>query len=716
MAALSMVSTFLLLRRAATLAGAALSLLLTLAPPARAQAAPALGHCLLLPLDPGSRAQQAALIVEGEVLDARSFWDAGHRRLYTRHRLRVFSLLKGRVADTTALTLITEGGRLGLDQQVLTNTLHLAAGQQGVFFLSPAGWAGLPTGAAGPPWAAVGSEQGFIEYSLTDGTAAEPFRSYPAVDAAFYQQLTDLTGQPRRVLRPNLALRAVQAARAASLVRRGTTAPTISALQPSQLPAGIGAVLTITGSDFGPTRGGVEFKNADDGGASWVQARAADYVSWDNNRIQVRVPSRGEGGGRAAGSGPVRVLTSSQLLVESPAAVTIIYALTNVENDTHTLLQRPNHVAQEAGGLAFHFGPNFGANAAAAAAWQRALATWRCQSFMNWRVGSPAAANTIADDGANVVAFDGPGDELPDRVLGRTTSYYRGCFAPSGEVVFWVQSVDMQFDAATNFQFGPALANGATGQVDFETVTLHELGHAQQLSHLILSGAVMHYSVAPGRNTRILNPGSDVAGGRKVLRERSFHSQSCGGPALLPAPLTSFSAQLAGAGVDLRWTTHDECALPDFRVERSLGADTTAGSWEAVGTVPAGQASGEYQLRDAQPLAGLHFYRLGLRRADGSLDYAEPVALSTEEATAVIVFPNPVLGGQLRLQFPAAEAGTLSIRVYDELGRQQQRSTFFAQPGLNVLTLNIDKLNPGFYVLRWRDAQGREGSRKFVRH
>ena len=161
----------------------------------------------MLPLEPARRAQQAALVVEAQVLDARSFWDAGHRHLFTRHRLRVFSLLKGQVADTTGLTLITEGGRLGLDQQVLTNTLRLAPGQQGVFFLVPAPWPGLPAvgRAACTPY---GSEQGFIEYNPAEGTAAEPFRTYPAIDAAFYQEITQLTGQPRQVLRANPALAA----------------------------------------------------------------------------------------------------------------------------------------------------------------------------------------------------------------------------------------------------------------------------------------------------------------------------------------------------------------------------------------------------------------------------------------------------------------------------------------------------------------------------
>ena len=113
-------------------------------------------HCLLLPIEPARRAQQSVLVVEAEVLDAQSFWDTAHQRLFTRHRLRVFSLLKGAVADTTGLRVITEGGWLGLDQQVLTNTLQLRPGQQGVFFLMPAPWPGAGPAALTP----VASQQG----------------------------------------------------------------------------------------------------------------------------------------------------------------------------------------------------------------------------------------------------------------------------------------------------------------------------------------------------------------------------------------------------------------------------------------------------------------------------------------------------------------------------------------------------------------------------
>ncbi|GAA3973580.1 hypothetical protein GCM10022407_19210 [Hymenobacter antarcticus] len=668
-----------------------------------AQAQGADTHCLLLPIEPARRAQQSALVVEAEVLDARSFWDAAHQRLFTRHRLRVFSLLKGAVADTTNLRVITEGGRLGLDQQVLTNTLQLRPGQQGVFFLMPVPWPGAGPAALTP----VASQQGFIEFNPAEGTAAEPFRTYPTLGAAFYQEITRLTGQARRELRANPALAA------AGLAQRGTLAPSITGFSPLSLTAGTGAVLTIDGDGFGSSRGSgfVEFKNADDGGATRVKARDADYLTWTNARIQVRVPS--SSGGRPAGSGQVRVTASDQLTVESAGSLTVVYALTNVESTTGNLLQRPNHIAlNTTGGLTFRFAPNFTLSPAPPAAWQRALATWRCQTGMNWEVGSPNPTNNIVEDGQNVIAFDN-GPELPDRVLGRTITHYRGCFAPNGELVFWVKEIDMQFDDAANFQFGPAPP--ITPQLDFESVAVHELGHAQQLSHLNLPGAVMHFAIGRGQNTRSLNLASDVAGGRQVLRGRSFRNLGCGGPALLPAPLTAFTARYEPAsGTTVSWVTRDECFLNGFVVERSQSGDTT--TWEPLATVAPRAPTGQYQLVDPRPASGLLYYRLRLRRPDGSLDNTAPILLSTEGANAsASIFPNPVTDDFLRLQYPAAADGAVVFRIYDALGRSVRASSLTTTTGLNVLTLSVAGLVPGFYVLHWLDAQGRTGQRNFVR-
>ncbi|MCA8832324.1 matrixin family metalloprotease [Hymenobacter pini] len=663
-------------------------------------------HCLLLPLDAQVRASRATRIVEAEVLDAVSF-RGQNGRIFTRHQLRVFRQLKG--LEQATLTLITEGGTLGLERQTLTNTLTLAPGEQGLFFLEPTAFAGVPVGSG---WQAYGSEQGFIRYNLSDATAAEPFRHYQLTDTGFYTTVARST--PRDV-QPNPALLAALRRVQQPALAKGA-APLITTLAPSSVTAGTSTVLTINGSGFGTVRGNgsVEFRNADDGGATYTKVNDDDYVSWTDTRIQVRVPSL-SASRNPAGTGTVRVTSSDQVQAVSPGVVTIVYAATNVLDTNTNQRAVPAHRNDDgAGGMTFRFDPDFAANAAAAASWQRALATWRCQTGVNWTLGATRTKSGVSEDGENSVGFDGTG-QLPTGVLGRTTSYYRGCYQAGGAVFFFVQEIDTQFDDATNWQFGTA--SPSVTQIDFESVAVHELGHAQQLSHLILPTAVMHYAIARGQRSRTLAANSDIAGGRYVLRSKSFRAGACGRAPMLPAPLTSQSASLQpSSGVTVQWTTRDECYLSGFAVERAP-ADTTAG-WQTVATVAAGVTGNQYRATDAQPLSGMSYYRLRLRRPDGSSDVTVPVGVTDDASAAnsLRLFPNPIRTGEpFGLQYVGgATNGTLVVRFYDAVGRYLGGSQLSYLPGLNTLQVLPPTLRAGYYLLRWTDSAGRDGTTPFV--
>ncbi|TGE19700.1 matrixin family metalloprotease [Hymenobacter elongatus] len=679
------------------------------ATPGAAQNTEADGHCLLVPLSAAERASRSGLVVEGEVLDARSFWDAAHRRIYTAHQIRVYSVLKGQLPGQL-LTVLTEGGRVGFDEHILTNTLRLYPGEQGILFLSPAAFSGAT---APPSWTPYASEQGFIRYNLTDASAAEPFRVYPRIGPDLYAELQASLGQPRRIVQPNPTLRQAQLRVGQPVVAARGQAPVITDLSPTVVPAGVEEILTLNGSGFGNDRGTgrVEFRNADDGGATFVLPQVADYISWTDTQIRVRVPSYSITGS-PAGTGTVRVTTTAGLQANSATVLTVPYAASNVQAQERKTVVRPNHINQNGeGGYTFRFESGFASNVAAVQAFQRALFSgWRCQTGVNWTIGPVRTATGIGSDGENSVGFD-KGAELPQNVLGRTTSYYLGCTNTDGSIGFHVSEIDMQLDDAVNWQYGPGLPSAV--QFDFESVVLHELGHAQQLGHVNTLTAVMYFGVGRGRSNRALSV-NDRTGGRAVLRTRSFVPAGCGPAPMLPAPLTRVAASfVSGTGVEITWATRDECLLRDFLVERAV--DTT--SWQTVATVAAGAAGSTYRVADPQPLAGVSYYRLRLRRPDGTLDNTAPLLVQDAAASADVlqVYPNPVQDSQLRFLYSGTLDGTLSVYLYDAVGRACQVQGVDTRIGPNVRSVNVSALRPGWYVLRWRDQAGRTGATPFVK-
>ncbi|KAA9331407.1 matrixin family metalloprotease [Hymenobacter busanensis] len=660
-------------------------------------------HCLLLPLDPAERAAQAALVVEGEVLSQRSFWDENHRRIYTANIIRVYKLLKGTLPPDNDIMVLTEGGTVGFDRQTLTNTLDLQVGSQGLLFLTPKSFPGLPAALAAGSWAAYASQQGLVRYDLTTGTAAEPFRTYPHIDAAFYRALLPGLSLPLQDVRPNIALAEAQSRQAAKT--RDINAVVITGLSPTTITAGTGAVLTINGASFGAAPGSVAFRNADDGGATFTPVLSADIVTWSDTQIQVRVPSY-SAEGHPAGSGVVRVVTAAQEQSVSVAQVNIVFAQTNVQETNTKEVSPTDHINQNGtGGYTFRFDLALAQNASAAAAFQRALAQWRCQTTVNWEVGPPRPGRGVGVDGVNAIEFD-QGAELPVRILGRTSSSYKGCRTSTGEVVFWVSEIDMQFDDGIAWQFGPALA--AAGQFDFESVVVHELGHAQQLTHLIQPGAVMHYAVASGQNQRQLNAARDVAGGRTVLLTRSFVANACEPAPMQPAPLVApLQAQATpNKTVTLSWTTRDECNVQSYVLERSADGQT----WQTVAQVPAASPASTYTRIDTQPLSDLSYYRLRVVLASDGASLPAPAVLVQAEADEFSVFPNPVRGATVQLLYKASGPGDVVVRLYDAIGRYRfgQRLTA-TQAGLNKLILPLPNgLRAGWYAMRW-EGNGRKG-------
>ncbi len=502
--------------------------------------------CMLFPVSLKEKVNNSSLIIEGKVIASNSYWNKTHTLINTVNQVQIFKIFKGRSVFHT-VNIITEGGRVGLEIMEYTSTLTLQAGDEGIFFCetAPLTSFNIPVISDLPTYKVYSSIQGFIQYNPDNLSASEPFNTYTDIVNTLYPEIVSATGTGFRIVTANpLFTPPKQTPKSGGNIINAV--PTITSFSPSTITAGTRSILTINGTNFGAARGTgfVEFANGNDGGASFVKPKVNDYRVWNNNQIQVWVPDNSLSNGPAAGTGVIKVTNSDPSTVTSASTLTITYSVINVEfNSTGQYTEDRN--GNGLGGYTFQFESSiFALNAPAVAAFTRTMNNWICNTNINWRIGANTAINSASNDGTNVVRFD-IGTELPAGVLGRAGSNYSGCFGGGGDTVWSTVDIDVTFNdnpGGLTWQYGPAAPTSSN--FDFESVSVHELGHAHHLGHIILSTAVMHYSITNGQSKRVLNATNDIAAGNFVMT-KSTAAHGCKPSvmtALTPAASVSITA------------------------------------------------------------------------------------------------------------------------------------------------------------------------------
>ena len=693
--------------------------------------------CLLVPVSLAQRTQQAALVVEARVTSQQPE-RAPNGHIVTRHQLEVYKVFQGQLL-AGPLSVLTPGGFLQQQGEVVSGSLVLQIGQQGLFFLE------IDPNLPGE-YRAYAGPQGFIKYNLTTLTASEPFGRYASIGGTLYRSLAAQTGTSYREIGLNASLTAATQ----RLTQRTTagplavTAPTISSFSPSAVTAGTSTsidasaagVLTITGTGFGATRGAgyVQFRNADNPGTdaapSYTQPLASDYLNWGDTQIQVRVPSYSRTGD-AAGTGNFQVFenggasaTSASALRVTYNVLTLSYANAGGEQTYRVHLYN----SDGKGGYTLQYSPSFSSVPGAAApnvqaAYETALQTWQCAASMNRTIGTATTVDVAAADGINVVRF-ATANELPTGVLGVTNSYYGGCGPSSTSVTNWLLT-------ETDYSYAPVpypgytwnfTTNAPTGtQYDFQSVALHELGHGEQLGHIISTAGVMNWSISNGQAKRSLDANTDIAAAQDIIsystsatanglcNQPAFVASSCPPAAVaasspLPVVLTAFAARYQpGLGTYLSWTTASETGSLAFVVESQ--DDLAGGTWLEIARVAAAGSSPtphQYANLDARPLAGTRYFRLRQLDLNGRLAYSPVVAVTA--AAELAAYPNPATG-LVHLSGPLATGATARVRVLDATGRCVATAT--GPVGQAAFDLPLAGVPAGLYVVEWDGDAGR---------
>ena len=439
-----------------------------------------------------------------------SYWNSQQTNIFTVNTVEVYKVFKGNTVSQ--IEIITPGGTVGLTAEMVIPSLELLPNDVGVFMLQNANLNLLRSETNIPVYVAFSDTQGFYKYNYTNNSAVNPFNQIYDIDENFYQNIIQYTHTtPIKITDFD-----VNEQLDGSVQNRGIN--NVSSISPTVSTAGTGSVLVINGTGFAPAglTGTVSFPDANDGGATYFETLESQIISWTDTQIQVEIPSR-------AGTGQVRINTFDGP-VFTPV-LTIDYAQLNVVSDftgVPTAYQTQHVDENFIGGMTWQMNNNFNNNIPARDSFIRSFDTWVCETGINWILGSSTAVDVAEFDNINIVRFD-VGAELPAGVLGRTSSYWNGC-AQGPDVNWFVAELDIVYNDGINWNFGPGAPTG--GQIDFESVSVHELGHAHQLGHVIDNTKIMFWSAGPGSANRVLSQ-EDIDGASNV-QSRSTSNPICG--------------------------------------------------------------------------------------------------------------------------------------------------------------------------------------------
>lgn len=669
--------------------------------------------CLLYPVSLEQRITQSSAVIEGLVIDKISYWNDEHSQILTANFIEVYKVFKGEnIPETVAV--VTPGGQVDMEVLVVHPEMKFNIEDYGVFMLANItpdfiniNMAKQRNGLSfykGYAWS-----QSFI--SINEGKIHDLFFNYKdntpssLYSNLFYYADSSLFEERKPTPSKYLEMMTGEAKAITGFTPAVVTAGTLGPL----------GLLTINGVGFGAAQGTgfVRFRNADDGGATFVTVGtdlASDYISWSDVQVVVRVPS-------GSGTGTFQLRTNGGTTFTSPTAVTVDYNGLDIIFDPGGGAQRyepdlVNDNGVAAGDYTLTFNTAFFGNAPAVASFRDGLANWVFRTGVNF-VDANAATSAIntnnTADGVNIVTFNGG---LPAGVLGVSFSSYSGCFG-GGNVHWSVNDLDLLFatvPGGLTWYFGCDGGSITGAQFDFQSVATHELGHHLQLGHIINTLGVMHFSIANGQVKRLINTNDDAGGDYEM--SHSIINNPCGpaamtmiggpapGCAPLPVELISFDAVLNNKReVDLYWSTASEINNHYFSVQRStdLIEFTEVARVTGVGNSSSLQT---YSAKDEQPLNGTSYYRLNQVDYDGTAsNTAFRVIHIDEDVKDLCVIPNPA-SNFISLQLP--DNSYHEIRIFDPSGKMVLSKTINEGD-----LISIEPLENGLYFIQAMGSNGK---------
>jgi hypothetical protein len=180
----------------------------------------------------------------------------------------------------------------------------------------------------------------------------------------------------------------------------------------------------------------------------------------------------------------------------------------------------------------------------------------------------------------------------------------------------------------------------------------------------------------------------------------------------LPISFTSIKAYQQGVNVAVEWKVAAELNVKQYEVEKS----TNGINFTNVGTQLATANNGtdiSYNWLDANPASGNNFYRIRSIENSGLVKYSSIAKVNIGKMLpAITVYPNPITGKMVNLQFTAMEKGLYNIRLINALAQVIYSSQYIHTGGSASMGLNIGNVAGGYYLM---EVIGPDNSKQTIR-
>ncbi len=173
--------------------------------------------------------------------------------------------------------------------------------------------------------------------------------------------------------------------------------------------------------------------------------------------------------------------------------------------------------------------------------------------------------------------------------------------------------------------------------------------------------------------------------------------------ALAPVPvsITGISAtRQRDASISVNWNIENETSMDRYELERSADGRNFDRIKTAVPTMNNG-GSARYSHIDIDPLAGDNLYRVKALSRSGQVQYSAIVKVSPVKGNPGIgVYPNPVTGKVMNIQFSNQLSGNYQLQLTNKLGQIVYRSVITVNGSDMTRSVQLGEVIKGNYQLR----------------